>query len=184
MSFNHARSVTEPPPLITTRASNGLCLWAVRAWRMAVWIEDDVSTPWKVAGKKWNSHNIALWSRSASRRKSPSPAEVSGLITATLTNSTGAGSRLSTRHARRGVRVRRPTRPAGLDFHSSEQPKSPGTGRRPGLGCTLRERKNLSNSGGTGCTSCCQVLEGRKPVLVLRFAGAFLLRFAERTFAG
>ena len=29
-----------------------------------------------------------------------------------------------------------------------------------------------------------QVLAGRKPLLVLRFAGAFLLRFAERTFAG
>ena len=40
------------------------------------------------------------------------------------------------------------------------------------------------NSGGTGCTSCCQVLEGRKPKLVLRFAGAFPLRTAERTFDG
>jgi ATP-dependent Clp protease ATP-binding subunit ClpX len=48
----------------------------------------------------------------------------------------------SMRCARRGVRVRRPTRPAGLGFHSSEQPRSPGTGRRPGLGCTLRERKS------------------------------------------
>ena len=47
-----------------------------------------------------------------------------------------------------------------------------------------REERPLSNSGGTGCASCCQVLEGRKPLLVLRFAGAFLLRFAERTFAG
>jgi hypothetical protein len=28
------------------------------------------------------------------------------------------------------------------------------------------------------------VLEGRKPLLVLRFAGALLLQFAERTFAG
>src|SRR5271157_2458284 len=88
------------------------------------------------------------------------------------------------RCARRGVRVRRPTRPAGLELHSSEQPRSPGTGRRPGLGCTLREIKPLSNSGGTGCASCCQVLEGRKPLFVLRFDGAFLLRFTERTFAG
>ena len=55
-----------------------------------------------------------------------------------------------TRSARRGVRVRRPTRPAGHGLHSSEQPMSPGTGRRPGLGCTLRERKMLSNSGGPG----------------------------------
>src|SRR5271157_1050895 len=88
------------------------------------------------------------------------------------------------RCARRGVRVRRPTRPAGLGLHSSEQPRSPGTGRRPGLGCTLREIRPLSNSGGTGSASCCQVLEGRKPLFVLRFDGAFLLRFAERTFAG
>ena len=29
-----------------------------------------------------------------------------------------------------------------------------------------------------------QLLEGRKPLLLLRFDGAFLLRFAERTFAG
>ena len=45
MSLSHARSVTGPPPLIMTRASNGLCLWAVRAWRTAAWIEDEVSTP-------------------------------------------------------------------------------------------------------------------------------------------
>jgi hypothetical protein len=69
----------------------------------------------------------------------------------------------SMRCARRGVRIQRPTRPAGLGLHSSGQPRSPGTGRRPGLGCTLRERKTLANSGGTGCASCCQVLEGRKP---------------------
>ena len=56
----------------------------------------------------------------------------------------------SIRCARRGVRVRRPTRPAGLGLHSSEQPRSPGSGRRPGLGCTLREKRPLSNSGGTG----------------------------------
>ena len=48
----------------------------------------------------------------------------------------------------------------------------------------LSERINLSNSGGTGCTSCCQVLAGRNPLFVLRFDGAFLLRFAERTFDG
>ena len=47
-----------------------------------------------------------------------------------------------TRSARRGVRVRRPTRPAGHGLHSSEQPMSPGTGRRPGLGCTLRREEN------------------------------------------
>jgi hypothetical protein len=29
-----------------------------------------------------------------------------------------------------------------------------------------------------------QALAGRKPLFVLRFAGAFLKRFAERTFAG
>ena len=46
------------------------------------------------------------------------------------------------------------------------------------------ERETLPNSGGTGRTSCCQVLEGRNPLLVFRFDGAFLLRFAERTFAG
>src|SRR4051812_45790729 len=47
------------------------------------------------------------------------------------------------RCARRGVRVRRPTRPAGLGFHSSEQPRSPGTGRRPGPSCTLQVEKAL-----------------------------------------
>jgi hypothetical protein len=45
----------------------------------------------------------------------------------------------SMRRARRGVRVRRPTRPAGTGLHSSGQPRPPGTGRRPGPGCTLRE---------------------------------------------
>jgi hypothetical protein len=61
--------------------------------------------------------------------------------------------------------------------------ESPGTGRRPGLGCTLREVRTLSNSGGTGYTFCCQVLEGRNPLFELRFDGAFLLRVVERTFA-
>jgi hypothetical protein len=36
---------------------------------------------------------------------------------------------------------------------------------------------------GIPLTSCREVLAGRKPLLALRFAGAFLLRLAERTFA-
>jgi hypothetical protein len=44
--------------------------------------------------------------------------------------------------ARRGVRVRGPTRPAGGGFHLSGQRMSPGTGRRSGIGCTLREKRN------------------------------------------
>ncbi len=59
----------------------------------------------------------------------------------------------ATRWGRRGVRVRRPTRPAGLGLHSSGQPRPPGTAREPGLGYTLRERKPLANSGGTGAHS-------------------------------
>jgi len=118
--------------------------------------------------------------RLASRRNAQSP----GLNQPRGAKAALIDPSISIRRTRRGVRVRRPTRPAGLGLHSSEQPRSPGTGRRPGLGCTLREIRPLSNSGGTGCASCCQVLERRKPLLVLRFAGAFLLRFAERTFAG
>ena len=41
--------------------------------------------------------------------------------------------------ARRGVRVRRPTRPAGPRFHSAGPLSLPGTGQRPGPGCTLRD---------------------------------------------
>ena len=41
----------------------------------------------------------------------------------------------------------------------------------------------LSNSSGPG-NNLRQVLAGRKPLFVLRFDRAFLLRFAERTFAG
>ena len=51
-SLSQARSVTEPPPRMTTRASKGFCRWAARASWMAVRIEDGASTPWKVAGKK------------------------------------------------------------------------------------------------------------------------------------
>jgi hypothetical protein len=48
----------------------------------------------------------------------------------------------------------------------------------------LSERKNRSRIPADQGTSCCQVLAGRKPLFVLRFDGASLLRFAERTFAG
>jgi hypothetical protein len=37
------------------------------------------------------------------------------------------------------------------------------------------KEEQLSNSGGTGCTSCCQVLAGRNALFVSRFDGAFLL---------
>jgi hypothetical protein len=57
--------------------------------------------------------------------------------------------------------------------------------RDDGLDLAARsETKNaLSDSGGAGHFPR-QVLAGRKPLLLLRFVGAFLLRLAERTFAG
>jgi hypothetical protein len=48
----------------------------------------------------------------------------------------------------------------------------------------LSEKKNRSRIPADQGTSWRQVLAGRKPLFVLRFDGAFLLRFAERTFAG
>ncbi len=83
----------------------------------------------------------------------------------------------------------------GGAFESEDLPDPPGLGfirpsnkghpaRDGDLDLAALSERELSNSGGTGCASCCQVLEGRKPLLLLRFAGAFLLRFAERTFAG
>ena len=85
----------------------------------------------------------------------------------------------------------------GGAFESEDLPDPPGMGfirpsnrdhpTRDGgldLAAPSERAKLLPNSGGTGCTSCCQVLAGRKPLFVVRFDGAFLLRFAERTFAG
>ena len=51
-SLSQARSVTEPPPRMTTRASKGCWRWAGRAFRTAVRIEDGASSPWKVARKR------------------------------------------------------------------------------------------------------------------------------------
>ena len=86
---------------------------------------------------------------------------------------------LDMKRARRSVRVRRPTRPAGLGLHSSGQRRSPGTGRRPGLGCT-NQGCGLSDSeppkrGGIAVAwwRKPQEMEGRKPLLVSRFDDSF-----------
>jgi hypothetical protein len=74
--------------------------------------------------------------------------------------------------------------PPGLSFIRPSNRGYPARDVDLDLAALSEREKKLSNSGGTGCTSCRQVLAGRKPLFVLRFAGAFLLRFAERTFAG
>src|SRR4051794_24690965 len=87
---------------------------------------------------------------------------------------------------RRGLRARRPTRPAGPVLRLAGTAIGlTDTGRRPGLGTgSLRGWRTDPGFGQAGRTPCRQVLEGRNPLLVLRFDGAFLLRFAERTFDG
>ncbi len=81
-------------------------------------------------------------------------------------------------------------------FESEDLPDPPGMGfirlsnrchpaRDGGLDlAALSERGKCSRIPADQGTSWRQVLAGRKPLFVLRFDGAFLLRFAERTFAG
>ena len=60
-----------------------------------------------------------------------------------------------------------PTRDDGLDLAARSETKG-----------------SVSDSGGAGYAPPRQVLARRNPLFVLRFVGVFVLRYAERTFAG
>ena len=77
--------------------------------------------------------------------------------------------------ARQGVRALRPTRPAGPTLHLAEPPCDGPT--RDGDGLCKHAPQESPGGFRQG-----KVLTGRKPLLLLRFVGALLLRLAERTF--
>jgi hypothetical protein len=79
--------------------------------------------------------------------------------------------------ARLDVRTLRPTRPAGLTLRLAE-PSCDGPTRDDHLDFAPRHTLRVSRGGFWQG----MVLTGRKPLLLLRFAGALLLRLAERTF--
>jgi hypothetical protein len=74
--------------------------------------------------------------------------------------------------------------PPGLGFMRPSNRSHPARDGDLDFAARSEEIRPLSNSGVTGCTSCCQVLAERSPLFVYRFVGEFLLRLAERTFAG
>jgi hypothetical protein len=87
--------------------------------------------------------------------------------------------------ARQGVRVLRPTRPAGPVANSAERGNARPT-RDDDLNFALARSAGRQT---TACefrhdrqTACRKVLAGRKPLLLLRLSGWLLLRLAERTF--
>ena len=92
--------------------------------------------------------------------------------------------------ARQGVRVLRPTRPAGPVVDLAELNKASPT-RDDDLNFALArsdgqppQQRWPSDSGMTDSIACLKVLAARKPLLLLRLSGWLLLRLAERTFDG
>jgi len=89
---------------------------------------------------------------------------------------------------RQGLRALRPTRPAGSVDDLAELDKATRTGpiRHGTTAWTLYSALSVgetpSDSGKANARVCYKVLAGRKPLLLLRFSGWFLLRLAERTF--
>ena len=90
------------------------------------------------------------------------------------------------KRARRGLRAVRPTRPAGPAFPLAG-PSEDGATQGGDLDFALWHAPQVrrpADSGGTSASARRKVLAGRNPLLLLRFAGSFLLRLAERRFNG
>jgi hypothetical protein len=93
-------------------------------------------------------------------------------------------SRNANKTARQGLRAGRPTEPAGPILHLAGPLRNSLTQDNDLDFALVRAPRGRwpADSGGANPMVCRKVLAGRKPTLLLRFVGWFLLRLAERTF--